>query len=263
MAKLTRKSYKRKKIAFAAVILGGVALVSSGFAAWVLSANATKNESGVTTVGQVKDASLTINVQLQYKDLNSTEETWVPQSGNGTFVFEPTKDDVSKPGQRVYNDGENFERLTLRYVVTVSSLLNSAFDSLNVKMIENGDKNGIQQAIAKKYIVEPEEFKEAGVTIESDSKNFKVDDQTKQKNGLCTWTLNYDLTLQWGKKFAGMNPGKYYDENEEGKKVLLKKANLSSEQITAGTETVESVLGDLHTLLDGVSYTLTFMASAK
>ena len=40
MAKLTRKSYKRKKVAFAAVVLGGVALVSSGFAAFVLSANA-------------------------------------------------------------------------------------------------------------------------------------------------------------------------------------------------------------------------------
>ena len=37
MAKLTRKSYKRKKIAFAAVILGGVALVSSGFAAWLVT----------------------------------------------------------------------------------------------------------------------------------------------------------------------------------------------------------------------------------
>ncbi len=263
MAKLTRKSYKRKKIAFAAVILGGVALVSSGFAAWVLSANAAKNESGVTTVGQVKDASLTINVQLQYKDLSATEEKWDPQSGNGTFVFEPTKDDVSKPGQRVYNDGQNFERLTLRYVVTVSSLLNSAFDSLNVKMIENDSKNGIQQAVQKKYIVEPDEFKEPGVTIKSDSKKFTVDDQTKSQNGVCTWTLNYDLTLQWGEKFAGTNPGKYYDENEEGKKVLLKNANLSSEEIDAGTETVESVLGDLHKLLDGVSYILTFTASAK
>ncbi len=263
MAKLTRKSYKRKKIAFAAVILGGVALVSSGFAAWVLSANATKDATGVTTVGQVKDASLTIKVQLQYKNLNSAVEKWDNRDGNGSFVFEPTKDDVSKPGQRVYNDGENFERLTLRYVVTVSSLLNSAFDSLNVKMIESGSKNGIQQAVEKKYIAEPEEFKEAGVTISSTSDKFKVDDQTKQTNGVCTWTLNYDLTLQWGEKFDGMNPGKYYDENEVGKNVPLKNENLSSEEIAAKKETVESVLGDLHTLLDGVSYTLTFTASAK
>ena len=263
MAKLTRKYYKRKKIAFAAVILGGVALVSSGFAAWVLSANATKDATGVTTVGQVKDASLTIEVQLQYKDLNSAVEKWDNQDGNGSFVFEPTKDDVSKPGQRVYNDGKNFERLTLRYVVTVSSLLNSAFDSLNVKMIESDSKNGIQQAVEKKYIAEPEEFKEAGVTISSTSDKFNVDDQTKQTNGVCTWTLNYDLTLQWGEKFAGMNPGKYYDENEVGKNVPLKNENLSSEEIAAKKETVESVLGDLHTLLDGVSYTLTFTASAK
>lgn len=264
MAKLTRKSYKRKKIAFAAVILGGVALVSSGFAAWVLSANATKDATGVTTVGQVKDASLTIKVQLQYKDLSSAVEKWDNQSGNGTFVFEPTKDDVSKPGQRVYNDGQNFERLTLRYVVTVSSSLNTAFDKLNIKMIENDSKNGIQQAVEKQYIVEPEEFKEPGVTISSTSEKFEVNDQTdKQENGICTWTLNYDMTLQWGEKFGGMNPGKYYDEDTEGKKVPLKNENLTSEETAANKETVESVLGDLHALLNDVSYTLTFTASAK
>lgn len=287
MAKLTRKSYKRKKIAFAAVILGGVALVSSGFAAWVLSADAKKESTGVTTVGTVEDNSLTMNIKLQYlvysgKEDNITE-TWTDQDpatgeeiAKGTFDFDPTYKDVRKPGQRVYNDGKAFERLTLRYVVTVSSKTNNSFDELNVKMVEtSGEK--VNLAVGKNYVIAPDCFTaDAGVTISADEKNdpkFKKTDHTGEEftgaEKICTWTINYDVTFKWGSFFSttktgvGINPGDYFDspEGRDTYKVL----GTVDDKLPAdsSTPTVAAILNDLHDTLDNASYKLTFTAYAK
>ena len=60
MSKITRRTYKRKKILMGAALFGAVGLVSTGFAAWVLSASAsntqrsdhTKDEQAATTFAQ-------------------------------------------------------------------------------------------------------------------------------------------------------------------------------------------------------------------
>lgn len=287
MAKLTRKSYKRKKIAFAAVILGGVALVSSGFAAWVLSANAEKESTGVTTVGTVKDNSLAMNIKLQYlvysgKEDNITE-TWTnqdPASGEeiakGTFDFDPTYKDVRKPGQRVYNDGELFERLTLRYVVTVSSKTNNSFDKLNVKMVEtSGEK--VKKAVEKNYVIAPECFADAGVTISADATSepkFEKDDKTvtgaTEEDIIYTWTINYDVSFKWGSFFSkteageGINPGDYFDSPEGlDKYKVLGTVDDRLPADSSETPTVAAILNDLHDTLDNASYKLTFTAYAK
>lgn len=287
MAKLTRKSYKRKKIAFAAVILGGVALVSSGFAAWVLSANAEKESTGVTTVGTVKDNSLAMNIKLQYlvysgKEGNITE-TWTdqtPASGEeiakGTFDFDPTYKDVRKPGQRVYNDGKLFERLTLRYVVTVSSKTNNSFDKLNVKMVEtSGEK--VKNAVGKDYVIAPDCYTaDDGVTISADATSdpkFVKDDKTEtgatEAAKICTWTINYDVSFKWGSFFSttktgeGTNPGDYFDSPEglDTYPVLGTVDDKLSSDLS--TPTVAAILNDLHDTLDSASYKLTFTAYAK
>lgn len=281
MAKLTRKSYKRKKIAFAAVILGGVALVSSGFAAWVLSANATKNTTGVTTVGTVKDNSLSMSIELQYQKPDTKE--WVKQEpsgeeevATGTFDFDPTYEDIRKAGQRVYNDGESFERLTLRYVVTVSSKTNDSFYKLNVKMVET-DTERVKNAVDKKYVVAPECFTAAdGVTISADAKSdpkFTKTDKTTtgstETDKICTWTINYDVSFKWGSFFSatgegvGTNPGVYFDSPEGLKKYEVLGTVDDQMPKDSSTPTVAAILKDLHDTLDNASYKLTFTAYAK
>lgn len=281
MAKLTRKSYKRKKIAFAAVILGGVALVSSGFAAWVLSANATKDTTGVTTVGTVKDNSLSMSIELQYQKPGTKE--WVKQDpsdgeevATGTFDFDPTYEDVRKAGQRVYNDGKLFERLTLRYVVTVSSKTNDSFDKLNVKMVET-DTERVKNAVSKNYVVAPECFTAAdGVTISADATSdpkFEKTDNTitgsTEAEKICTWTINYDVSFKWGAFFSadgksnGANPGDFFD-TEAGKEKYPTLGNVNDKISTdSSTQTVAAILNDLHDTLDKASYKLTFTAYAK
>ena len=282
MAKLTRKSYKRKKIAFAAVILGGVALVSSGFAAWVLSANATKNTTGVTTVGTVKDNSLTMSIELQYQKPETKE--WVKQvpSGGeevatGSFDFDPTYEDARKAGQRVYNDGQLFERLTLRYVVTVSSKTNDSFDKLNVKMVET-DAEKVKSAVKKNYVVAPDCFTAAdGVTISADAtkdpkftKTDKTTTGSTEAEKICTWTIDYDVSFKWGTFFSadgksdGTNPGDFFDTEAGIKKYpALGAVNDEMPTDTKETPTVAAILNDLHKTLDQANYQLTFTAYAK
>lgn len=280
MAKLTRKSYKRKKIAFAAVILGGVALVSSGFAAWVLSANATKNTTGVTTVGTVKDNSLSMSIELQYQ--NPVTKDWEKQMSTseeiatGTFDFDPTYEDVRKAGQRVYNDGQLFERLTLRYVVTVSSKTNDSFDKLNVKMVETGGEK-VNNAVKKNYVVAPDCFTAAdGVTISADAtkdpkftKNDKTTTGSNEDEKICTWTINYDVSFKWGTFFSadgksdGTNPGIFFDTEAGITNYPVLGAVNDKLPTDSSKPTVAAILNDLHDILDNASYQLTFTAYAK
>ena len=85
MAKLTRKSYKRKKVAFAAVVLGGVALVSSGFAAFVLSAGAEKNVGGGIEVGKSVKGALSMEI-FNY-DANAEDGKGTKLDGTATDAY--------------------------------------------------------------------------------------------------------------------------------------------------------------------------------
>ncbi len=279
MAKLTRKSYKRKKIAFAAVILGGVALVSSGFAAWVLSANATKGTTGVTTVGTVKDNSLSMSIELQYQNPKTKEwEKQTTSSGEvatGTFDFDPTYEDTRDTKGRVYNDGINFERLTLRYVFVISSKDDKSFDKLNVKMEEDLTENEaskIDAAVQKNYVIAPVCYSSIGLDIlGTDSSQFTPGHTgSSEADKLYTWTINYDVSFEWGSFFSktgegeGTNPGIYFDSPEGLEKYkVLGTVNDKMPTDTKETPTVSAILNDLHTILDNASYKLTFTAFAK
>ena len=62
MAKLTRNSYKRKIILFGVFVFMSIALISTGFAAWVMSQNAKEEVSGNVNVSTMTDASVSIKI---------------------------------------------------------------------------------------------------------------------------------------------------------------------------------------------------------
>ena len=277
MAKLTRKSYKRKKIAFAAVILGGVALVSSGFAAWVLSANATGDATGGVTVGEVKDASLEMTITRQSYDFKNTPHQWKNETvlNGATFCFEPKENDKQgelASGQsqnRVFNDGENFEQMEIRYVVVVSSMNEHAFKQLNVKMEETTAPNKIDTAIKEKnWVTAPKCYADGGFTIES-TEITKTEEVNKVQTSSSdvtggkkyTWTIVFSDSFGWGTAFNNMNPGNYFDENEKGKAVILKTKEETMEDLKG--KSVESILKDMHDTLNNAKFKITFTAVAQ
>lgn len=266
MAKLTRKSYKRKKIAFAAVILGGVALVSSGFAAWVLSADATGNATGGVTVGEVKDASLEMTITRQEYNFETSNWDNKPDDLNGAkFCFEPKKNDVQgtpaigQTQNRVFNDGTNFEQMEIRYVVAVSSMNEKAFKELKVQMEETTTDKKIDTAVnTQKWVTAPKSYVGGGVTIASTdiTTTQEVNKVQASSSDIAggkkyTWTIVFSDSFGWGETFKGTNPGNYFDEDPAGKAVTLK-----------GENSVQSILTDMHNTLDKVTFKITFTAVA-
>jgi len=181
MAKLTRKSYKRKKITFAAVLLAGIALVSTGFAAWVLSSQVAKDAAGNVTVGAVSKTNLELTVS--------------PTEG-ANFSFEPVKDDTSG---RVRWDGTNYENLSIEFSLTLTSTADVLKD-VTVSMTQN-DK--IDAAVDAHYIVAPACY---DAPVEIAAAAFAKDTSEGYK-----WTTTYTVSFAWGTTFGGVNPSEYYD----------------------------------------------------
>lgn len=225
MAKLTRKSYKRKKIAFAAVILGGVALVSSGFAAFVLSQDKTVNGSGSINVGEVTDGALEMTITSKIKGDESDEEYpngW--KVGNPTPTREkPEKDTFRFDAQygdttgRAKWDGNNYEHLEIQYTVVVSSVTKT-FDCLTIKMDQNA---WVDAQVAKGNIVAPSCYKteiSSKTSKENPKPTITVEEgeQSDTNGKKYTWTAVYSVVFAWGETFKGVNPTVFYDGEGSG-----------------------------------------------
>lgn len=260
MAKLTRKSYKRKKIAFAAVILGGVALVSSGFAAWVLSSNAKDKTSGSVTVGTVEKGSLKLEISSAQGDIK-----------RGHFDFDTLESD--KSGRVRAKEGqETFENLSIVYTVTVKSPIDN-FKDLKYRMSatkSDVDYNmqDVSEGDGTQYIVLPDCFGK-DVSIESTDTAFAktdINETVEEKEKTITykkkWTATITIAFQWGATFGGYNPGLYYDgQITDSSKQSSDLEALNAAGLNVTDEEVETKLNDLNAKLNGATYNIDFVAS--
>ena len=181
MAKITRKSYRRKRVVLGAVLLGGVALVSTGFAAWVLSANANETISSNVKVGVISDNEMTISLDNE--------------SMHQTISFNAPSTDTT--GRIRYGSDEiGAENLT----ITVSGEITNAtyLNRLTIKM----DKiTSITAAIEANYIalVNADDWYGNEFTIPTTGEGS-------------TKSFSYELGFKWGSKFGNVNPSIYYDD---------------------------------------------------
>ncbi len=217
MAKLTRNSYKRKIILFGVIVFMSIALISTGFAAWVMSQEKKQSKSGNVTVGAVTEGNIEVILdELTVKD----------------FKFEPKKSDTTG---RVRNDNTNFESLT---VTVTGTIKNTQF--LKEATIKMNVKDAVKQAETAGYIILPEcANSEVVLTLTESGTNEKK--------------FSYDITFKWGSKFGGENPGEYYDSAafnpSEGE--LSSFEGTQEEKITAY---IKSVLDAFHALMDTSTY---------
>lgn len=218
MAKLTRNSYKRKIILFGVIVFMSIALISTGFAAWVMSQEKKQSKSGNVSVGAVTEGNIEVILdELTVKD----------------FKFEPKEND--KTG-RVRNDGTNFESLT---VTVTGTIKNTQF--LKEATIKMNVQNQVNQAVTDGYIVLPEcAGKEVVLTLTDGGS------ETEKK-------FTYDITIEWGSKFGNVNPGEYYDSDafSPTEEELKGFSGTQEEKITTY---IKSVLDAFHKLLDTATY---------
>lgn len=191
MARLTRNSYKRKIILFAVFVFISIALISTGFAAWVMSSDAQVDANGNVSVGTVSDASLKIEVT----NLEAIKAF--------SFQFEPAKDDETG---RVRIDSETklSEVLSLPIEGKISNISVLAENGLTIQMVL---PEGMHKAIELGYINAPAcaSVMEDGVLV------AKPQVITVTPDGLGGGTFSTDLTFTWGDTFKNVNPSLYYD----------------------------------------------------
>lgn len=217
MAKLTRNSYKRKIILFGVIVFMSIALISTGFAAWVMSQEKKQSTSGNVTVGAVTEGNIEVILDpLTVKD----------------FKFEPKESDTTG---RVRNDNTNFESLT---VTVTGTIKNTQF--LKEATIKMNVKDAVKQAETAGYIILPEcANSEVVLTLTESGTNEKK--------------FSYDITFKWGSKFGGENPGEYYDSDafNPTEEELNGFEGTQEEKITAY---IKSVLNAFHALMDTSTY---------
>lgn len=217
MAKLTRNSYKRKIILFGVIVFMSIALISTGFAAWVMSQEKKQSTSGNVSVGAVTEGNIEVILdELTVKD----------------FKFEPKEGDDTG---RVRSDGTNFESLT---VTVTGTIKNTQF--LKKATIKMNVKDAVKQAETAGYIILPEcANSEVVLTLTESGTNEKK--------------FSYNITFKWGSKFGGENPGEYYDSAafNPSEEELSSFEGTQEEKITAY---IKSVLDAFHALMDTSTY---------
>lgn len=191
MARLTRNSYKRKIILFAVFVFVSIALISTGFAAWVMSNDAQVDANGNVSVGVVADSSLGITIN---KDAFEAF----------TYQFEPAEGDTTGRVRLEKPTTENptplHEQLSFKIEGTITNP-----DILASLTVQIELPAGIQAAVAEGFIKAP------------DCANGAVEVTVDKSTG----KFEYVIAFEWGEeKFNKINPSKYYDEDPAG--VLVK-----------------------------------------
>lgn len=192
MARLTRNSYKRKIILFAVFVFISIALISTGFAAWVMSSDAQVDSSGNISVGVVSDSSLKIEI---------TNKTALEAF---SFQFEPAAGD-NTGRVRVDSKTNLSEALSFTITGTISNVAVLAKNGLTIEMIL---PDGMQKAIELEYIIAPEcaSLYDSSNTLVA---HPQVITYAEDENGGATFS--YELKFTWGDKFKNVNPSLYFD----------------------------------------------------
>lgn len=192
MRKLTRRSYNRKLLVFGASMFMAVAMMSTGFAAWVMSSVTNADVDAPVHVGVVTDASMEITV-----------DQWVDGAWTGgTLTFDALENDLGRVYAGEGSVGENLSFLisgkvtnaqalgTLTVAITLPSSLKNAIDAGYLKAVDADNySNGV-----------------ITYTVNGDSLEFSEG---------TTKTFAYTLELAWGDFFGNKNPAIFYDSEED------------------------------------------------
>lgn len=243
--KLTRNSFKRKIILFGVAIFMAVAMMATGFAAWVISTNAVESAEIGVSVGTVTEAQIEIAINTLNESTGRIEDV---------LCFEPAETDntgnvqASREENAVYEDLE----FTISGTVTQLDILGEVTLAI--------DFSAFSAAVEGNYIVLPTAVTDLSYYGEVDAADEYVLYVNLMKSNWVenttanTATFSYKATLTWGTKFDGKNPGEFYDEEND--------ANV----IKAGINAFRTAMGlndDGLTTVDGLVVSATVTAKAK
>ncbi len=235
--KLTRKSYRRKLILFGMAIFMSLALTATGFAAWILSKDATKNDHGDIQVGTVSESSIEITDITFKDDIKNFAFDADKNDTTGRVRYDPEKGTFENLGVQLSWTVKNFSLVGETYVeflipASIQNAIDAGYIDFAAGAEDNLFKTGVERTINKttgaiitsgeegsKYYVYKLEIPAitANDTNTNDELSWTV---TKVEDVIESVTFTLDLKFTWdSERFGGKNPGEWYDTVDEGKAV--------------------------------------------
>ena len=210
--RITRGHYNRKLLTFGIMLFLGIALISTGFAAWIMSSGAeTGYDDGNLTVGVITESD------LEFTDIELLD------GYSSAISFEPAKDDTKGD---IKWDGTNSENLSFKITTTVSPAeylsevqINMTYAQQFAKALNDAHKNGYLVLPAAAVLDEGVEaltilsFDENGnvKTTNHTGINVVADEITNDEGKVLAIKLTIEIIISWGGKFNGQNPSLYLD----------------------------------------------------
>ena len=192
--KLTKKSYNRRMFALGALLFLSIGLVSTGFAAFVMSKGANANADGYIQVGTIEDGSVTIE-NVGFID------------GNDKILFEAFKGDEEGEVKWDKKTPDVYENLSVTLTAEVSPVSYVQDFTINL----DSTNAGIKAAADAGYITLPDCW---GVNKDIKSElTRKSTDATSPDYEV--YVLSYELKFGWGTEFGGKNPSIFLDEKDD------------------------------------------------
>lgn len=205
MARLTRKSFRRKRILLGLCMFLSIAMISTGFAAWVISTDIQSDNDGNVNVGTVTDAKMEFDLvipevlEINFEPKANDKDGRVTASLEQDAKYENLKFEITgSVKQATYLKTVTFEFEVPATVVAAMDANYIEFDHTALGLTFTDKKEG-ETLISRTYTKEV---------------NFTLEDST----GIATID-KITVEFKWGSKFGGMNPGEYYDVDPAGKAV--------------------------------------------
>ncbi len=199
----------KKPTILAVAALGSLALIGTGFAGWVIVANATSTASGNITAYEVTDNRLTATGK------------WAGDSAtadSGSIVFGKPSGASDTASTWFKSNGVGEEKLSDTYTLSIASKNDKDTAKVKVSAIlnitEKDSTNPYKAALDNHWI--------AGPTLTySETDLFKKDSSDAQNSVKLTLvagkaTADFAFTFAWGSHFGGENPQNpftYYNDH--------------------------------------------------
>ena len=222
--KLTRKSYNRRIFTFGALVFLSVALMSTGFATWVMSQNASQNVNGGVTVGTITDGALEFTKEKPQEGGTVADSLVVFGSTGDQIRFDADKNDTAGMIKAGQGTNDKHENLSVTFSVVVSP--KTYYNGMNIKM--TSIPAGVTKAAEANYINLPACAIGEGVTIDATNSTnvagVEITDVT-DINNVAAIKLTYTVSFTWGE---------YYDKDRTSLTETVVTDNNSADNLNPG-----------------------------
>lgn len=225
MKKVTRHAFSKKAIMITASLFVTLALITTGFAAWLISSGTSGEGTGNITTATIDDARLGLTVAMaEGKDF----VCFGPQADDDVphIMYEPPKegekDDKEVLTATVTGTIKNYDRLK-EFNITIK-ISDKALKAAGYTWTETGEgslKSRTYTYTGNAYISLPEYAVDTDgrfLPLPSDPSKTTAPKTISAGNSMFTdgateneKKFTFDVTFGWGEKFEGCNPGKYLD----------------------------------------------------